>query len=100
MIIKVTELNWIFTLWWQNATIGLIVFGFISFYVSYLTTPNMMERLDYSYVVWQELPFSLLALLDFYKDIIYVRRFPHSSSMIIFALYFSITGPFAMLYIF
>ena len=45
------------------------------------------------------MPFSALAILDFYKDITYVLKFPHINSIIVFLLWLSITAPYAMIYI-
>jgi len=52
MVIKVVELNWIFTKWWQNFMIGLTVFGIVVFTGCALTTEDLKSRLNYTYIIW------------------------------------------------
>jgi len=84
----------------MNFIIALVVLGFLSFICSAFLAEDMIQRINYNYEVIMELPFCMLALLDFYKDMLYVIKFTHFSAISVFFLWFSITAPFAMIYLF
>ena len=72
MVIKIVELNWILTDWWKVFITGLIIYGIFMFLGSFLTVDDMIKRLDYTYDLKLELPFSMITMIDFVKDLIYI----------------------------
>jgi len=52
--------------------IGMTIFGLLVFIVSALLAPDMLSRLKEDYWMLLELPFAVIAILDFYKDFVYV----------------------------
>ena len=99
MIVQVITQHWELSKWWRNFIILSITAGITTFYISYLFTPDIQTQLSSKSSKYFEFPFAVLAFIDFYKDIIYIRRFVHFYKTSTFLLYFSVTSPFVVIYL-